>query len=403
MSADSARSGNALQGLKVVELGRMVAAPYCTRLLAELGAGVDKVEAPGGDPARRHGPFADDRIDSEGSGLFAYLNNGKRSIVLDVNRAADRHTLAEMLERAGVFVTNEPLALRRSLGLDTPTLRSRHPHLICVSLSVFGDSGPRALDPAETIDAYAASGVAWVIGDPAREPLIIPLLQADYQAGAHGAAAVLMALIGRRRHGGMTRRGQAIDIASADILAAAAGTNAQIYLHYGKQRWERAGTRAFGSGGTYPYVILPCRDGAVCLIGRARQEWARLVEAMGTPDWTSDPRYQDLQAMGRDYPDEVDALLKPWLAAHTRAELLALASRFGFPLAPLRTMSEVVNSPQFAHRRFYREVPTASGGSIRVPGVPWRVEGRPAAPLVPAPRLGEHGPQILAELGGTTT
>ena len=390
-----------LHGIRVVEWGNLISAPYCTKLLGEFGAVVDKVEPPGGDTARAHGPFPGDVADPDDSGIFIYLNSGKRSIVVDLSTKDGLRTLHALLERADVFVTNQPLALRRRLALDTPAMRHRHPRLITVSCSVFGDSGPNAQAPAETIDAYAASGTAWVIGDPAREPLIVPLLQADYQAGAHAAAATVLALIARRRDtaGSEAAQGEAIDIASADILAGAAGTNAQIYLFYGLQRWARAGRRAFASGGPYPYVILPCRDGAVCLIGRARQEWTRLVQAMGDPAWAREPRYQDLQAMGRDYPDEVDALVMPWLARHTRAELLQLAETHGFPLAPLRTMTEVVASPQFAHRRFFRDVPHSRLGSVRVPGVPWQVVGRTAAPPEPAPRLGEHTAQILAELG----
>lgn len=391
---------SSLSSVRVVEWGNLVSAAYCTRQLRELGAQVDMVEPPEGDAARRHGPFPGDVPDAEQSGTFIHLNCGKRSIVADPATPTGARTLHAMLARADVFVTNQPLALRRRLGLDAPALRERHPHLVCVSLSVYGDVGPNALAPAEAIDAYAASGTAWVIGDPAREPLIVPLLQADYQAGAHGAAAAIVSLIARQRalKAGCPVQGEAIDVASADVLAAAAGTNAQIYLFYGQQRWERAGRRAFASGGPYPYAILPCKDGAVCLIGRARQEWARLIEAMGHPSWTKEPRYQDLQAMGRDYPDEVDALIKPWLAERTRAQLLALAEKFGFPLAPLRTMGEVVESPQFAHRGFFREVPHAQLGAVRVPGVPWQIVGRERAPLKAAPRLGEHTHEILEEL-----
>ena len=341
----------ALAGIRVVEWGELIAAAYCSKLLAEFGAQVVKLEAPAGDAARACGPFPGDVADPESSGLVLFLNSGKRSLVADVESAAGSQALHALLARADIFVTNQPLALRRRLGLDAPSLRARYPGLIVVSLSVFGDSGPNAEVPAEAIDAYAASGTAWVIGEPGREPLIVPLLQADYQAGAHGAAAALMAVIGCRRHASVpdVAPGESIDIASADIFAAAAGANGMIYLYYGLQKWARAGRRAFASGGPYPYVILPCKDGAVCLIGRARHEWARLVQAMGKPAWTADPRYQDLHAMGRDYPDEVDALITPWLLRHTRAELMELAETHGFPLGPLRTMAEVAASPQFAH------------------------------------------------------
>ena len=391
----------ALADIRVVEWGELIAAAYCGKLLGEFGAQVVKLEAPAGDAARACGPFPGDLADPESSGLFIFLNSGKRSLVADVETAAGRQALHALLERADVFITNQPLALRRRLGLDAPSLRARYPGLIVVSLSVFGDSGPNAEVPAEAIDAYAASGTAWVIGEPAREPLIVPLLQADYQAGAHGAAAALMALIARRRQAAVpgAAAGESIDIASADIFAAAAGANGMIYLYYGLQKWVRAGRRAFASGGPYPYVILPCKDGAVCLIGRARHEWARLVQAMGQPAWTADPRYQDLHAMGRDYPEEVDALITPWLLKHTRAELMEVAEAHGFPLGSLRTMAEVVASPQFAHRRFFRSIPHAKHGAITVPGVPWLRGAQDAAPPLAAPFLGQHTDELMHELG----
>jgi crotonobetainyl-CoA:carnitine CoA-transferase CaiB-like acyl-CoA transferase len=390
----------ALGNIRVLEWGELISAAYCCKLLGEFGATVDKLEPPGGDALRACGPFPGDVPDPESAGLFVYLNSGKRSVVADVSEEAGRATLEALLARADVFVTNQPLALRRRLALDAPALRVRHPHLVCVSLSVYGDSGPNAEVPAEAIDAYAASGTAWVIGEPGGSPLILPLQQADYQAGAHAAAATLMALIGRRRNapGRMGGPGEAIDISSADVFASAAGSNGMIYLYYGLQKWARAGRRAFASGGPYPYVILPCKDGAVCLIGRARHEWTRLVQAMGAPAWASDPRYQDLHAMGRDYPDEVDALVTPWLMQHTRAELLQLSEQHGFPVGPLRQMSEVVASPQFAHRGFFRDIPHARHGSIRVPGVPWQFTDEPAAAPAAAPLLGEHTDAVLAEL-----
>lgn len=390
----------ALAGVRVLEWGELVSAPYCTKLLRELGAAVDKIEPPAGDPMRCYGPFRGGRADPEGSGLFLYLNSGKRSIQLDVATARGRDSLHALLARSDVLVTNQPLRLRQALGLDAAGLRSRHPGLVTAALTVFGDSGAHAGVPAESIDAQAASGTAWVLGDPSREPLVVPLLQADYQAGAHAAAAIVMALLARRaalRRG--DARGETIDIASADVLAAATGTNSLVYLFHGLQRWARSGRRAYASGGPYPYTILPCRDGAVCLIGRARVEWERLVEAMGRPAWTREARYQDLHAMGRHYPDEVDALLAPWLQGHTRAQLLELAEKHGFPLAPLRTMDEVLASEQLLHRRFLRTIDTGAAGPVSVPGVPWRTAGQPAPALPgPAPRLGEHTGEALAEL-----
>lgn len=382
-----------LEGLVVVELGNFISAPYCTKLLADLGARVIKIEPAAGDEARAYGPFPGDAPDREASGLFLYLNGGKESVVLDIDAADGRDLLSNLLSKADVFVSNLPIGRRRALGFDYDALHRRFPQLIVAGLSVFGDVGLYAECPAEDIQAQAISGVSWAIGSPDREPLIIPYLQGDFQAGAHGAAAVMMALLARERSG----KGQHVDVASADILAAAAGTNALIYLYYGLRRWARAGNRALGSGGPYPYVILPCKDGAICLIGRARHEWEKLVQAMGSPEWAKNPRYQDLHAMGRDYPEEVDALIRPWLTQYTRAELLELAARYNFPLGPLRTMEEVVASPQFIERHFFIDVPQ-DGAVRRIPSPPFRLSRSPMRLGRPAPRLGEHTQQVLAGL-----
>ncbi len=376
-----------LSGARVIEWGNTISAAYCGRLLRDAGAQVEKVEPPQGDAMRRHGPFRQDRENPEASGMFAYLNSGKDNCCLDP-ADADAEELHARLQHADVFVTSYPLTMRRQLGLDAAAVRARHPHLIYVSISVFGDSGPLSQVPAQAIDAYAASGVAWVIGEPGRVPLLVPGQQADYQAGAHAAAATLSSLVySRRTRDGKARPGNTIDIAAADVMAVAVGTNAQVYLFHGDERWERAGRRAFGSGGAYPYVILPCKDGHVCLLGRARHEWDRLMDAMGNPPWSKEPRYNDLHVMGKEYPEEVDELIKPWLATRTRSELLDIAQAKGFPLAPLRTMQEVVASEQFRFRGYFQELPTPDGGTVVVPGSPWKIVGERSVAPVGAPGL----------------
>jgi crotonobetainyl-CoA:carnitine CoA-transferase CaiB-like acyl-CoA transferase len=384
-----------LSGVTIVEWGNYVSAPYCGRLLVQLGARVYKIEPPSGDESRAYGPFSGDRPDPENSGLYLYLNGGKIGVTLDVTKPTGRDLLLQLLSRADAFVSNYPLRLRRRLGLDYRALSDRFPELIVVSVTIFGDSGPRSEDVAYSIDADAVSGACWAIGEPEREPLILPCSQAEFQAGAHAAAATVAALLARNRGCG----GQHVDVAASDVLATYVGINSLIYVFHGL-RWSRSGRRAFGSGGPYPYVILPCKDGLVALICRARHEWERLVQAMGQPQWADDPRYQDLIAMGRDYPEEVDALIMPWLAQYTRAELLHLAAQYNFPIGPVHRITEVVAHPHLHERGFFVEQPHPSLGSITVPGAPYRFSATPINHLAPAPRLGEHNELVFCgELG----
>ncbi|MCC7273606.1 MAG: CoA transferase [Alphaproteobacteria bacterium] len=384
-------------GLRVVELGDMISGPYCGRLFARLGAEVVKVEPPDGDSSRRVGPFPEGVPDPERSGLFVFLNEGKASVTLDIATAEGIAGLHRLLADADVLVTNLPFPLRRQRGLDHASLARSYPRLVVATTTIFGDAGPYAELPAAELDAFAISGIAWAIGRPEREPLILPFLQGEYQAGINLAAATWLALFHRRRTG----RGQHVDVAMADVLASYAGANGIMYVSHGLQ-WRRAGNRAYGSGGVYPYTILPCKDGAVCLIGRSRAEWARLVAAMGDPAWAQEPRYQDLRAMGTSYPDEVDALVGPWLLRHRRADLIRIAGEFGIPMAPLRTMAEVRETPQFADRGFLRTVADGTGQPMPAWDMPFRFRPERSPTSGPAfhhgraPRLGEHNDRSAA-------
>jgi len=381
-----------LAGIRVIELGQFVGAAYAARLLGDFGAEVIKIEARSGGALRAHGPFRGDRPALDEGGLHLALDGGKRSIILDLESQEDRSVAERLIGAADVFVSDWPLAVRQRLEIDTAALASRHPRLIAVGLGIFGEDGPQATAPAYDLDAMAMSGIAHCIGLPGREPLAMPFSQSAYQLGVNGAAAATLALLARDAGG----QGQAIDIAAADVLASYLGTMALILICHNTGRMDRSGPRACGDAGTYPYVMLPCRDGLVQLIGRSRAEWDGLIAAMGNPPWADNPRYRDLRAMAAGYAAEVDALIKPWLARHSRAELLELAGRHGFTLAPVRTMDDVLATDQFRVRGYFGEVAHPRLGPITVPGVPYRLSATPAKPPRPAPALGADGDDIRA-------
>ena len=364
-------SGASGTPLRVVEIGSGVAGAYCGWLLQQMGAEVFRIGAR---------PAPTDAATDPLALAMAFYAADKQEI--------EPGDLAEAIAAADLVVTDDAPRVAALVGRPIAELATAHPDTVFGVTSVFGLTGPLADAPAVPLDAQAAAGVAWALGEPGRPPLAIPPGVLDCQAGAHLAAACLMA----RLAGPAADGGRIVDIALNDVLTHYVGVNCRFYIHHG-MRWRRAGRRASDSGGAYPFVILPCADGAVCLSGRTRAEWQRFVEALGTPAWSQEPRYQKLRAMGQQYPDEVDALIAPWLAERTKAEIEAIADRFKLTIAPLRDLADVIATPQLAERDFLR--PWTLGNRTLVgPGLPFRVahtRGTAQAPNVAATLLSEAG------------
>jgi len=379
-----------LEGITVVELGGFISAAYAARCLADLGARVIKVEPPDGDPARRHGPFPGGVPHPERSGLYCLLNTNKLGVTLGLSEPGDRLKLARLLDEADVLVENLHPGEARAAELSPAETARRHPALIHCSVTTFGHRGPWSGHRGHALQAGAAGGAAVVIGEPGRAPLPLPCSQPDFQAGINAAAGAVLALLARRRVG----RGQHVDVASADVMAFYGGITSPLYTATGLA-WRRAGHRASGSGGFYPYTILPTRDGYLCMITRSGRPWRRFVDALGSPPWAGDPRYRDRAALGREYPDEGDALLAPHLAERSSAELQELCRRHGIPFAMVRSTAEVSDCPQLRARDFFVAVDRAETGWLRYPGAPWRFSLTPWRVRLPAPLLGQHNAQVF--------
>lgn len=383
-----------LAGLRVVEVGEFISAPYAGKCFADLGAEVIKVEPPGGEWARRHGPFLNDEPHPERSGLFLLLNTNKLGVALDLRREAGRLILDRLLARADLLIENLHPDEAPALGLAPETVSQRFPRLVHVSISCFGHRGPWRSWRGHAVQAGAAGGASAVIGEPGRLPLPLPASQPDYQGGINGACGGILGLLAREKTG----RGQHVDVATAEVMAFYGGITSPLYTEIGLQ-WRRSGHRASGSGGYYPYTILPTRDGYLCLITRSGHPWKRFLDALGNPAWTRDPRYRDRAAMGREYPDEVDALLVPYLRERTSSELQEICRRHAIPFAPVRATDEVTRCPQLAAREFFVQIARAEVGTLTYPGAPWKFSLTPWRILLPAPLLGEHTDLVLGRLG----
>jgi crotonobetainyl-CoA:carnitine CoA-transferase CaiB-like acyl-CoA transferase len=374
----------------VVEIGSFVSAPYAGRCLGDLGASVVKVEPPEGDPARRHGPFPGDVPHPERSGLYCLLNWNKRGVTLELTDPGDRRRLDRLLREADVLVENLHPDEAAAADLSPSRIAARHPALIHCSLTAFGHAGPWRHFRGHALQAGAGGGASIVIGEPGRPPLPLPCSQPDWQAGINGAAGVVLALMARLRSG----QGQHVDVAATDVMAFYGGITSPLYTATGLA-WRRSGHRASGSGGFYPYTILPTRDGYLCMITRSGHPWKRFLEALGSPPWSAEPRYRDRGRMGREYPDEGDALLRPLLESRSSADLQELCRSHAIPFAMVRTTAEARQCPQLAARDFFITVDRAETGPLACPGAPWRFSRTAWRVRRPAPRLGEHNDEVF--------
>ena len=364
-------SGSAETPLRVIEISSGIAGAYCGWLLQQMGADVVRIDAM---PTGAH--------DADPIAMaIGYYSAGKQTL--------SPNGITDAVASADLVITDDLVRVTALTGRSLAEIAVAQPDTVFGVTSVFGLTGPLANVPAVPLDAQAEASVAWALGEPGRPPLSIPPGVLECQAGAHLAAACLMA----RLAGPAPDGGRIVDIALTDVLAHYVGVNCRFYIHHG-MTWKRAGRRASDSGGAYPFVILPCADGAVCLSGRTRPEWERLVAAMGTPAWSQEPRYQKLRAMGQQYPEEVDALIAPWLAERTKAEIEEIADRHQLTIAPLRNLADMLATPQLVEREFLRPW-TIGGRQLAGPGLPFRVaEDRGAAQ---APNLAST---LLTNAGG---
>lgn len=352
--------GSGFEGVRVLEYageGSGIAAAYAGWLLARMGAEVTRVGAGQAQPlANAASPL---QLAKE------VLADGKGHRTLPATLGA----MPELFADGDILLCDVPKVLELLLGprAEWPGL---WPRLVVGVASHFGIDGPYAAFPSSAIDAQALSAVSWSLGDPKREPLSVPPGVLEHQSGAMLAAGCLLALSVRDECG----TGRVVDISMADVLASYVGSNCRVYIHHGL-KWHRNGQRPSGSCGAYPFVILPCKDGEVCISGRTREEWQRLVQVMGNPSWASEPRYQDLRAMGTRYPEEVDALVSPWFAQRTKAELEAIALKNNLIVAPLREFHEVLKTEQFALRNFLQPA-SAGHKEVLAPALPFRVGTR---------------------------
>ena len=392
-----------LEGLRVLELGQFISAPYCGKLLADLGAEVIKIEPPGsGEWARQYGPFLGDDPHPERSGIFLYLNANKLGVTLELATPTGRGILNQLVASSDILVHNlHPLEMDR-LGLEYESLRQNNPRLVMASITPFGLTGPYRNYKAYDINLAAAGGICQGLGSAVREPLTFGTPQVGYFAGAAAASSIMLGLLARddasTSPGGDPEPGQHIDIAEVETMAGVYNGPEALMAIYQWRVTRRTGHHALDF--PYPNCVLRCKDGYIFVGSPEGRQWRKLLEIMGDPEWAKDPRFSNRTDMNNLYADEVDGYLEDWLADHTKAELLELALEHRVPLAPVRGYDEVRNDDSLAS--FFVEIDRADTGTLPLTGPPYNFLDVQEAPSSPAPFLGQHNDHVYCGMLGYT-
>lgn len=376
-------AAEALAGLRVIEFGNLISAPFCSRILGDLGAEVIKVEDSEGDISRKVGPFPEDEYHPEKSGLYIYMNINKKGVSLNLSSPSGKSTLIDLIGGADVFVTNEYPEKLEQLGLNFQNLLDQFPDLIITSITPFGIHGPYRNWKGYDLNCCAVSGVSWSLGYPQRKPLSLPFGQCEFQAAYNGAAATMTALLARRKTG----RGTLIDISIAQVMAYYCGTHSLIYRHRGL-KWARHGR--IMAGGVYPTGIYPCKDGFICIATQSTDQWKKIMELIGNPELMSDPKFQDAFTVGKDYPEEADAHFIPWLKQYSREELFKMGLKHRLTLSPLLWIDEIFSIDQFKERKFWVNLENMDGLKVTLPGLSFKLSETPWRVDFCSPKMGEH-------------
>jgi crotonobetainyl-CoA:carnitine CoA-transferase CaiB-like acyl-CoA transferase len=380
-----------LADLRIIELARILAAPWAGQVLADLGADVIKVEQPGrGDDTRHWGPpfVGGPGSDDLGAAYYHACNRGKRSIAVDIATSEGQETIRRLAASADVLIENFKVGGLVKYGLDAASLRGLNPRLVYCSITGFGQTGPYAGRAGYDVMIQAMSGIMSLTGEPDGEPMKMGVAFADIFTGLYAVIAIQAALAERQRTG----HGAFIDMALLDAMVAVLANQAMNYLVAGR-RPPRLGN---AHPNVVPYEVFPASDGHVIVaVGNDRQfkDFCRSLDLDALAD---DPRF----ATNADRVTNREALI-PGLKAATAnwpaSELLATLQASGVPAGPINDLAAIFADPQIAARQLVIE---RDANGVSVPGLrtPIMLDGRAAASDRPAPRLGQHTEEILAEL-----
>jgi len=376
-----------LNGIHVLDLSRVLAGPYCTMVLGDLGAQVIKVESPDGDETRGWGPpFVGDQ-----SAYFLCVNRNKRGIVLDFKTEEGRQVLHRLIKRSDILVENfRPGTLAR-FSLDFESAAALNPSLIYCSITGFGQTGPLREKPGYDFMIQAIGGLMSITGEPDGEPMKVGVAVADLFAGQNAVIAILAALQARAQTG----RGQHLDISLFDSQVTMLANVASNYLISGKSPKRHGNAHA----NIVPYQSFQASDvWFVIAVGNDKQ-FEKLCEVIGKRELAQDSRFET-NAGRVEHRHELISTLKPIIRERPASEWLAALESAGIPCGPINTLDEVFSMPQVERREMLVQTEHPGPGGLRLVGSPLKFGATPVEYRLPPPKLGEHTAEILRELPG---
>lgn len=377
----------ALEGIKILDLSRVLAGPYCAMMLADFGANVIKIEPPVvGDDSRAFGPFV-----GKESAYFMSLNRNKRSMTLNFKRKEEVELFREMVKQADVVLENYRPGTMEKFGLGYEELKKINPKLVYAACSGFGHSGPYMMKPAYDIIVQAMGGIMSITGPENGEPTRVGASVGDIIAGMFTAYGVMLALFHRERTG----EGQKVDVGMLDCQLAV--------LENAISRYTTSGIVPTPLGNRHPsitpFASFTAKDGHIIVGAGNDRLWEKLCNVLGRPDLVKDERFSD-NGKRTTNVKELTPILNSIFVSKTIDEWLAVLEKAELPCAPINTVDRVLNDPQIKARDMIVELEHPVAGHQRMAGVPVKMSATPGEVNSSAPLLGQHTEEILKEMFG---
>ena len=376
-----------LKGIRVLDLTRILAGPYATMILRDLGAEVIKIEQPGvGDEARDFGPFKNDF-----SLYFMSVNRGKKSITLNLKSPRGKELFLELVKGSDILVENFRPGTMEKLGLDYESLKTHHPSLLYAACSGFGQTGPYAMRGAYDMIIQGMGGIISITGEPDRPPVRVGTSIGDITSALFSAIGILSAL----RHRDQTGEGQLIDVGMLDCQVAIL---------------ENAMVRYFSTGdiprplgrrhpAITPFEVFESADGYVVIAIGNNELWRKFCEHVDHPELIDDDRF-NTNALRTENHESLFPILAEIMCRRTTDEWVEALEAIGVPCGPVNTVDKVANDPQVLARDMIAEVEHNTTGTVQIPGIPIKLSETPGQIDAPAPNLGEHTSEVLIDLLG---